>query len=560
MNRYSNERVKGFLHALGPIMVNGEGEEVVLRGWGMGNWNNPEGFLIGGGEDFALNLGPDCVRMGRLDRGRSFSQVLKELCGFQYEAEFWKQWHRNYLQEADIRLLAQEGYNSVRLPICARAFLLEEPGIQFIEDAFKMLTQVLDWCEAYGIYAIIDLHGTVGGQSNLPCDDGIDNMPHLFLDEEGEERTIILCEELAKRYKDRWIIGAYNLINEPLSNPVWFHLKDRLKVFYHNLVRGMRRFDRNHLLLLEGYHFSGKLDIFDCNYDPTCNNWGISIHCYEQRPEVATFSHALEVREALQVPVWMGETGGSEKWMGSLFELLLEYHIGFNVWCFKTCAGANAAKTLEFELPKDWGLVTGYAHKGLGKPSYVKSQAIFDDFLEKIKSVNCRHTPSVHDAILRKPGCEVPAVAYNAISVLDEEQPGFVGRYEFHNPFKYRLGDRMKFVLPKDMASGVTIFGNPRPDSDWVNLELVLHDKEQAAYTIRDVAAKCDVMLGYRAAKDTMLRVTIGTQPVGTVDVPASAEGTLLLSSLTGCSETEIRIEPIDNPIILIKLQFNPIV
>lgn len=47
MNKFSRERVKGFLHTNGRKMVNGEGETVVLRGWGAGNWMNPEGFMIG---------------------------------------------------------------------------------------------------------------------------------------------------------------------------------------------------------------------------------------------------------------------------------------------------------------------------------------------------------------------------------------------------------------------------------------------------------------------------------------------------------------------------------
>lgn len=37
MNVYAHERVKGFLHAQGRILVNGDGEEVIPRGWGMGN-------------------------------------------------------------------------------------------------------------------------------------------------------------------------------------------------------------------------------------------------------------------------------------------------------------------------------------------------------------------------------------------------------------------------------------------------------------------------------------------------------------------------------------------
>ena len=60
------------------------------------------------------------------------------------------------------------------------------------------------------VYAVIDLHAAAGAQSCLPCDDGPDNAPHLFLDEESAERTIVLCEEIARRLAGRWIVGAYD--------------------------------------------------------------------------------------------------------------------------------------------------------------------------------------------------------------------------------------------------------------------------------------------------------------------------------------------------------------
>ena len=47
-SKYSRERVNGFLHTDGRRIVNGLGETIVLRGWGIGNWLNPEGFMIGG--------------------------------------------------------------------------------------------------------------------------------------------------------------------------------------------------------------------------------------------------------------------------------------------------------------------------------------------------------------------------------------------------------------------------------------------------------------------------------------------------------------------------------
>ena len=53
MSKFSRDRVKGFLHTDSRKMVNENGETVVLRGWGVGSWMNPEGFMIGGVPLFA---------------------------------------------------------------------------------------------------------------------------------------------------------------------------------------------------------------------------------------------------------------------------------------------------------------------------------------------------------------------------------------------------------------------------------------------------------------------------------------------------------------------------
>ena len=46
-SRYDNSRVKGMLHARGRKIVNGDGEEIILRGWGAGNWRCRDGFSPG---------------------------------------------------------------------------------------------------------------------------------------------------------------------------------------------------------------------------------------------------------------------------------------------------------------------------------------------------------------------------------------------------------------------------------------------------------------------------------------------------------------------------------
>ena len=102
MGYYDKEHVRGFLHNQNGMMVNDFGEEVILRGWGMGNWDNPEGFMLGTQSGFGLFEPGKYAPMGRMDRGRSMDQILRETCGTKYAEEFWKRWRRMYLTEEDI--------------------------------------------------------------------------------------------------------------------------------------------------------------------------------------------------------------------------------------------------------------------------------------------------------------------------------------------------------------------------------------------------------------------------------------------------------------------------
>ena len=77
MSKFSRDRVKGFLHTDGRKMVNENGETVVLRGWGVGSWMNPEGFMIGGVPLFAEVGGfNDFALPRRFERGRTMETTL----------------------------------------------------------------------------------------------------------------------------------------------------------------------------------------------------------------------------------------------------------------------------------------------------------------------------------------------------------------------------------------------------------------------------------------------------------------------------------------------------
>ncbi|MBQ6678992.1 MAG: cellulase family glycosylhydrolase [Lachnospiraceae bacterium] len=481
---FDRSRVTGFLHADGQIMVNGNGEEVLLRGWGMGNWDNPEGFMIGATGFFGLPGGHSV--MGRMDRGRALEQIVRETCGSKYLESFWDRWHRAWLSEADIRLLSERGYNSVRLPIRACSFLKEEPGIEWNECSFTMLNDVLDWCEKYRIYAIIDIHAATAAQSCIPCDDGVDNAPHFYTDEEAIDRMYILMEEFARRYKDREIVGAYDVMNEPLSMTQRnAELLPVLKDFYQEMVRRFRVIDKNHLILLNGTQFSSRLDIFDRDYDPECHNYGIALHAYAMvSPETVSFTEAFETSKKWNIPLWLGETGTAKEyaWQTTVYEIFREHHAGYNLWSFKTCNETGAAKVLYFDPPAEWQLIVDYALRGGPKPGFLHAQAIFDEFLKNASFENCREDPTYHPYLLREGDFEIPAIGYN-----DAPEEGKHSIRRLPSPANYRSSDGFSLVCEKGFLPPVAMPGAGR-DGIHVrdHLLLSLAEGEYVSYTVLD--------------------------------------------------------------------------
>lgn len=548
MSKFSRDRVKGFLHTDGRKMVNENGETVVLRGWGVGSWMNPEGFMIGGVPLFAEVGGfNDFALPRRFERGRTMETTVRELAGTAYAKEFAKKWYHSYLSEEDIRLMADMGYNSVRLPVSARLFLAEEPEIQWIEGGFAVLEQVLDWCEKYHVYAILDLHGAPGGQSALACDDGIDNRPHMFTEPESRERALLIWEEFAKRYHDRWIIGGYDLLNEPLSGPDCRKLLPELAKFYDDVIPRIRKYDKNHMLTLEGSVFSMDMDIFDHEYDPECHNWCIHIHYYGFSPEVRTLYRFLDASLKNNVPIWIGE-GGSDPVSNSVFyEIAGAYDIGYAVWSWKRADDpkGDGSSAVTYPIPKKWDVMRDYIRNGGPRPSYKESQEILDEMLEKMKPEYYTVDRTYNYYNLRQPGIRIPAVGFNQGSTKSN---GWI----YGNAFGYRTEEGMKMPLRPDAMPPqhvVVPTGEPlRKSSPLKDLCLELREGEAAAYTIRDVKETCLVSatvraLGEKASVIVTCTSEEGKREVSEITVTGTETKEYDLASLSEGAEWTISLE-----------------
>lgn len=404
--KMSRNRVYGFLRAKNGRIYNGRDEEILLYGMGVGNWLLPEGYMWRFG--------------GIYNRPRTIEGLVCELCGSKFAASFWDAFRENYITEADIRAMAENGFNSVRLPINWRVVMENEPGITWKEDGFALIDRFIDWCEKYGLYVCLDLHGAPGGQTGDNIDDSADNIPRLFTDTESDsrEKALALWCEFARRYRDRWIVGMYDILNEPVRTPRdWMPkldheaLRESLKQFYRDAIAEIRKIDDVHMFSIESDAWASRDDFFTEKFD---DNMCAHFHRYWCPPRKFMYDGFLEKREKFDMPLYLGETGeNSMLWFAAMYPLAAELDIGCNIWPWKKMDTDSSPCSIN--RPALWDKIVAYTNGG-DRPSYSDAQAAFSEYLENIKFENCKFVENVIPSIFRRPGSKFKACDYISAS------------------------------------------------------------------------------------------------------------------------------------------------
>lgn len=451
----------GCLRTDGQRIVDGKGKEILLKGWGLGNWLLQEGYMWKAGSP-------------RFDRPARIEKVIEELTGETYARQFWQAYRENYVTREDIRYMAQLGYNSVRIPFNWRLFLEEEPGLVWKEEGFLLLDRCLEWCEQEGLYAFLDLHGAPGGQTGANIDDSRDNVPRLFIDEDSWEKALGLWRRMAERYEGREVVGGYDLLNEPIvppdtGNGDFDYLIPKLKQFYEEAIALIREVDTGHMLSLEGPHWATDVQIFDRKYD---DNMVLHFHRYAEMPSVKCLQKFVDAADRLQVPLWMGETGENvNEWYAALYPLAEKKNIGYNLWPWKKMDCTNSPCSIK--APEGWELILDYINRG-PHPGYRKAQEILDEYLENIRLENCVLHPEVTRHVMRQ-------IPFSMRAVDFDEYPGRGESYRSRQayPSGYRENTGMHIVEREKKEEKKFGF-----DSQWERFSLILEEGEFAGYTI----------------------------------------------------------------------------
>ena len=426
----SNQDAAGelsFLHTSGHYMLNEQGDTVLLRGVGLGNWLLPEGYMWHFGEDG--------------DRPRKIEKIVEDLTSPEFSENFWKEFRLNFIQEADIIRIKELGFNSVRPALNARVFLTEGDTAVFIEENFDLLDSLVSWCGKHGLYVILDMHGAPGGQTGQNIDDSPNNEPELFMDPRFEHRLTRLWVKLADRYKDNPVVAGYDLLNEPLPERTgaaakYKHLAEPM---YKKLTAAIREVDRKHMIILEGVNWSNDWSIFT---EPFDDNLVYQFHyyCWNNPDNLNDISYFIKERERLNAPVWVGETGERNP---SIYFATTQYfeknNIGWAYWPWKKID--NRQVVYSINAPEGYDKIIEYSRKG-EKPTREFAEQVFTALLDSMKLEHCSFLPHIPAALLRQIPARIYAVNYG------HDGPGISYRTnDTLNSEFYRKNEPVKIIL-----------------------------------------------------------------------------------------------------------------
>jgi endoglucanase len=206
------------------------------------------------------------------------------------------------------------------------------------------------------LYVILDLHAVQGWQSaGWHCDNAT-GMALFWGQKVFEDRAVALWEELARRYRDEPFVAGYNVMNEPdCADAKW------LNRFYRRVTQAIREIDSDHILFLEGNHYSQQFHELEPPFD---NNTVYSSHYYTEpgldageypgefggvfydRERVkAGYLPRTEFMRQHQVPHWLGEFGciytdesledSCLRVMADLLDIAEEHPDHWTIWTYK---------------------------------------------------------------------------------------------------------------------------------------------------------------------------------------------------------------------------------
>jgi endoglucanase len=389
---------QGFLKTDRQRIVNGNGDNVLLRGIGLGGWMLQEGYML---------------HLNKEGQQYRIKQRIASLIGEEETKAFYKAWLSNHTTKTDIDSLHAWGFNSVRLPMHYNLFTLstdQEPEAgkdTWLTIGFALTDSLVSWCKVNHMYVMLDLHAAPGGQGNdLNISDRDPSKPSLWQSEANRQKTIALWQKIAARYANEPTVGGYDILNEPNwgfedtlndRNGLKEEKNVQLKQLLIDITHAIREVDKNHLIIIEG---NGWGNNYKGILGPWDKNMVLSFHKYWNNNDQQSIQHIVNFRNQYDMPVWIGETGeNSNTWFTEAIRLFEKNNIGWCWWPLKKLGNNNP---LQIKSNPGYDSLVNYWN---GKSSLTPAH-VYDALMELAKQTKCENNivhRDVIDAMIRQP-------------------------------------------------------------------------------------------------------------------------------------------------------------
>jgi len=387
------------LKASGKKIIDENGNEVILRGMGLGGWMLQEPYMM--------------EMSGFAGTQWQIKDKIKALIGEQNTIAFYDAWHANHCTRKDIDSMAAWGFNSVRLPMHYNLYTLpieDEPVAgqnTWLEKGFALTDSLINWCKANQMYVILDLHAAPGGQGkDAAISDYNPAKYSLWESEANKAKTVALWRKLAERYVNEKWVGAYDLINEPNwsftaggnQNGCSENSNTPLRQLYVKITDAIREVDTKHMIIIEGNcwgnNYNGIFPVWD-------NNMAVSFHKYWSYNDQGSIAGIINIRNQNNVPIWLGESGeNSNVWFTDAIRLVENNDIGWAWWPLKKIGSVvnpmTIVKTPEYQT------LLNYWNNGGTAPSASFAFNALMQMAENSKIQNCIYRKDVIDAMFRQ--------------------------------------------------------------------------------------------------------------------------------------------------------------
>jgi endoglucanase len=417
----------GFVTVRNGKIVDPDGQPLLLRGMGLGNWLLAEGYM--------WKLSP-----GR-ESAREIEALVVELVGPERADEFWRRFRDNFINADDIDRIAAEGMDHVRLPINWRIVMADDGSIR--PDGFDRIDALIGWCRSAGIRVLLDLHGAPGGQTGTNIDDSL-GQPELFMDERYKDLTEKLWVAIASRYSDEPTVIGYDLLNEPIPNEWQHRYPDELVDLYKRLTAAIRTVDKHHLLMYEGSHWATNWSIFTEVWD---ENSVLQFHKYWSPADRPSIQQFLDVGQRLGLPIYMGEGGeNNADWIATAFQMYEDLDIGWNFWPWKKIDTRTSPCSIV--TPAGWEAIVRYANGTAEAPDPDEAWATLTALADAASIGNCDYHTDIVNATLRKAPLSLTATAFGfrgpGVSFSTDAGSSILPDFRSDDAVRIELGDNME--------------------------------------------------------------------------------------------------------------------